>query len=224
MTWIATNTTPSRDRLRCSPVTTKRGSPGSRPWRLTSTPRRTTPVSSSRLTTPVALLAYQSAVLWVIPFIGASPAVAVRGTAAARVVITLWDKNHRPGAGRPMARLSIPSERPGLPDPPPAGDVKRPVRYTCCPDSRRSPSGPRPGPGCPGSGPAPAGSGHLTGSGVDGQPGFGWPGQSGWAVRPGRQAGQAQGQEPPDVDCGGAVVATGAGAAGAVAAAPARLA
>ena len=34
-------------------------------------------MSSSRLTTPVALLAYQSAVLWVIPFIGALPAAAV---------------------------------------------------------------------------------------------------------------------------------------------------
>ena len=93
---MATKATPSRERLRCSPVTTNRGRPGSRPWRLTSTPSRTTAVSSSRLTTPVALLAYQSAVLWVIPFIVALPAAAVsRGADAlpARVVCTLWDKH-----------------------------------------------------------------------------------------------------------------------------------
>src|SRR6266545_959296 len=117
MTWMATNATPSSDRLRCSPVTTNRGRPGSRPWRLTSTPSMTIAVSSSRLTTPVALLAYQSAVLWVIPFIGAFPAVAVSARMPSRPGCSgSGMKHHRPGAGGPLACLSISSERPGLPE------------------------------------------------------------------------------------------------------------
>ena len=71
-TCTAMNRTDMSDRLRCSPVTAKDGSPGSRPCRLTRMPSITTRDSSSRLTTPVARLAYQSAVLPVIAVIGCS--------------------------------------------------------------------------------------------------------------------------------------------------------
>ncbi len=59
---MTTKTTDSRLRFRCSPVTAKLGSPGSRPCRFTSIPSTITPVSSNSATTPVARLAYHKAV------------------------------------------------------------------------------------------------------------------------------------------------------------------
>ena len=66
-TWTATNATASSDRFLCSPLTANRGSPGSRPCLVTSRPSSITAVSSSSATTPVARLAYQSAVEELIP-------------------------------------------------------------------------------------------------------------------------------------------------------------
>src|SRR6266436_5560848 len=103
-TCTARNATASSEMLRCSPVTTNLGSPGTRPCRLTSTPSTTTAVSSSRLTTPVARLAYHSAVLPVIPFMSHP----LPGS-------LLWTEHDRRGAGRPLTRLSIASECSGLP-------------------------------------------------------------------------------------------------------------
>src|SRR5207247_139057 len=54
VTCTAMNRTDSRDRLRCSPVTAKDGSPGSRPCRLTRMPSITTRDTSRRLTAPIA--------------------------------------------------------------------------------------------------------------------------------------------------------------------------
>src|ERR1035438_7883359 len=105
--------------LRCSPVTTNLGSPGSCPCRFTSTPSSTTPVSSSRLTTPVARLVYQSAVLPVIPFISHPSSGSL-----------LWEEHDRPGAALPLAYLSIGSECSGLPKSDPAGGGKECIRYT----------------------------------------------------------------------------------------------
>src|SRR5271166_1312138 len=70
--WMTRKTTASRDRFRCRFVTANRGSPGSRPCRLTRMPSTMTAVSRSRDTTPVARLAYQGAVLAVIPFISST--------------------------------------------------------------------------------------------------------------------------------------------------------
>ena len=83
-------------------MTAKDGSPGSRPCRLTRMPSITTRDSSSRLTTPVARLAYQSAVLPVIAVIGCSI-----------VDLTAVKEHRRPGAVVPLAWLSITSERLG---------------------------------------------------------------------------------------------------------------
>src|SRR5215468_1818089 len=66
-TWTATNATESRDRFLCSPLTANLGRPGSRPCLVTSRPSSITAVSSSSATTPVARLAYQSAVEELIP-------------------------------------------------------------------------------------------------------------------------------------------------------------
>src|SRR5229473_3615216 len=118
-TCTARNATASSEVLRCSPVTTNLGSPGTRPCRLTSTPSTTTAVSSSRLTTPVARLAYHSAVLPVIPFMSHPLLDHV-----------LWTEHDRPGAGRPLTRLSIASERSGRPDPPPPLGTAERIRYT----------------------------------------------------------------------------------------------
>ncbi len=60
-TCTATNVIESRDMYRCSPRTAKAGRPGSRPCRFTIRPMIMTSDSSTRLTTPVARLAYQSA-------------------------------------------------------------------------------------------------------------------------------------------------------------------
>ncbi len=73
ITCTTTNTTASSDRFRCRPRTANRGSPGSRPCRLTRMPMSITADSSTRLTTPVARLAYQSAVLDVMPLITSLP-------------------------------------------------------------------------------------------------------------------------------------------------------
>ncbi len=72
-TCTARKPTASSERLRCSPVTANLGSPGSRPCLFTMMPSTMTAVSSTRQTTPVARLAYQSAVLEVIPLIGQPP-------------------------------------------------------------------------------------------------------------------------------------------------------
>ena len=69
-TCTATKATASSDMLRCRLVVANLGRPGSRPRRLTRMPSSTTTVSSTSATTPVALLAYQSAVLPVIPTAG----------------------------------------------------------------------------------------------------------------------------------------------------------
>src|ERR1019366_4577619 len=105
ITCTATNATDSSEMLRCSPVTTNLGRPGRRPCRFTSTPSSTTAVSSSRLTTPVARLAYHSAVLPVIPFMSHPSAGSL-----------LWEEHDRQGAAPPLAHLSIGSERSGLPE------------------------------------------------------------------------------------------------------------
>ena len=66
-TWTATNAVASSERFLCSPLTANRGSPGSRPCLVTSSPSNMTAVSSSSATTPVARLVYQSAVEELIP-------------------------------------------------------------------------------------------------------------------------------------------------------------
>src|ERR1022692_2185370 len=104
ITCTATNATDSSEMLRCSPVTTNLGRPGRRPWRFTSTPSNTTTVSRNRLTTPVARLAYHSAVLPVIPFMSHP----LPGS-------LLWKEHDRQAAALPLAHLSIGSERSGRP-------------------------------------------------------------------------------------------------------------
>jgi len=54
----------------------------------------TTAVSSSIVTTPVARLSYQSAVVWVIPVMAGGP---VRASSC--------PQHHRPGAAPPLGRL-----------------------------------------------------------------------------------------------------------------------
>ena len=66
-TCTATNAVASSDRFLCSPLTANRGSPGSRPCLVTSSPSSITAVSSSSATTPVARLVYHSAVEELIP-------------------------------------------------------------------------------------------------------------------------------------------------------------
>src|ERR1039457_7069723 len=119
ITCTATNATDSSEMLRCSPVTTNLGRPGRRPCRFTSTPSSTTAVSSSRLTTPVARLAYHSAVLPVIPFMSHPSAASL-----------LWEEHDRPGAAPPLAHLSIGSERLACPNPDPARGRRECIRYT----------------------------------------------------------------------------------------------
>src|SRR5215831_12655769 len=74
ITWIARKATASSETLRCSPVTAKEGRPGRRPWRLTRRPSSSTTVSSSKVTTPVARLAYHSAVPCVMPVMAGAAA------------------------------------------------------------------------------------------------------------------------------------------------------
>src|ERR1035438_1775506 len=119
ITCTARNATDSSEMLRCSPVTTNLGRPGRRPWRFTSTPSSTTAVSRSRLTTPVARLAYHIAVLPVIPFMShPSPGS------------LLWQEHGRQGAALPLAHLSIGSERSGLPRSCPGWGRREWIRYT----------------------------------------------------------------------------------------------
>src|ERR1700743_1716388 len=59
MTWAATNTSTSRDRLRCRAPVTTRGIPGALVPAAVATPSRTLAVSIRRAMTPVARVAYQ---------------------------------------------------------------------------------------------------------------------------------------------------------------------
>src|ERR1700743_1893500 len=60
MTWAATNTSTSRDRLRCRAPWMTRGIPGALVPAAVATPSRTLAVSNRRAMTPVARVAYQS--------------------------------------------------------------------------------------------------------------------------------------------------------------------
>ena len=90
MTCTATKSTASSETLRCKLTAPNLGRPGSRPCRFTTRPRIMTADSSSSETTPVARLAYHSAVVEVMPFMSGPP---------------VWDGG--PGvltAGRPASR------------------------------------------------------------------------------------------------------------------------